>query len=406
MKILFINSVCGIRSTGRICAELARQLEERGHECRIAYGRVEDVPPDCRHYAVKIGTGLDVKLHAVRSMLLDDHGFGSGAATRRFLEWAEDYNPDLVWLHNIHGYYLNIELLFAWLKKRPQTKVFWTLHDCWSFTGHCSHFDYVGCERWLEGCHNCPQKKEYPRSLLLDRSKRNWQKKQALFTSLPKEQMQLFTPSDWLAGVVRRSYMGKYPVRAMPNGIDTEVFRPMPSDLRSVYGLTDKKIALGAATTWYDRKGYDIFLELADLLDDSWRIVLIGVSPEQKKQLPGKILGLERTNSTEELAKWYTAADVFVNPSFEETMGLTTVEALACGTPAIVFDRTALPEVLDETCGMVLSDCSAKGIAKVMDDCVFESAACIRRAQDYDKKKRYRALVDFCEQAVAGCKEE
>lgn len=418
MNILLINSVCGIRSTGRICGELAQLFEEHGHECRIAYGRMDEVPDAYLKYAVRIGSDMDVKLHGIQSMLLDHHGAGSAKATRRFLRWAEEYDPDMVWMHNIHGYYLNIKLLFEWLKSRPRMKVFWTLHDCWSFTGHCAHFDYVGCDRWKNGCHDCPQKKEYPKSLFLDRSKRNWEEKKALFTSLKsqvseglpdsrrREQLQLFTPSEWLAQVVRQSYMGVYPVQAMPNGIDVEVFHPVGSDLRDQYGLQEKKIALGAATTWYERKGYGVFLELAKLLDESWRIVLIGVNEQQKKELPDNVLGIPRTNSTEELAKWYTAADVFLNPSFEETMGLTTVEALACGTPAIVFNRTALPEVLDDSCGIVLEDCTAERIAKVIDQCAFDGEACIRRAQKYDKRKRYQMLLRFCEQAVSDYKEE
>ena len=149
MKILMINVVCGIRSTGRICTDLAAEMEAQGHEVKIAYGR-ETVPEKYQKYAVRIGTDWDVKLHGLKSRLLDAHGLGSKKATKHFLDWAEEYKPDLLWLHNIHGYYINYELLFAWIKRRPDMEVKWTLHDCWAFTGHCSHFSFVKCYRWKD----------------------------------------------------------------------------------------------------------------------------------------------------------------------------------------------------------------------------------------------------------------
>lgn len=150
MKVLFINSVCGIGSTGRICTDLAQQLEAEGNEVKIAYGRKGTVPEQFQKYAVRIGTDFDCKMHAIQTRLFDTHGFGSKRATKEFLKWAEEYKPDLLWLHNLHGYYINVEMLFDWIKKHPEMQVKWTLHDCWAFTGHCSHFTMVKCRAMEE----------------------------------------------------------------------------------------------------------------------------------------------------------------------------------------------------------------------------------------------------------------
>lgn len=344
MRVLMINSVCGIRSTGRICTDLAQQLEQDGHEVKIAYGRVEDVPEKFKKYAVRIGSDKDLKLHAIRTRVLDEHGFGSKKATRAFLKWAEEYDPDLLWLHNIHGYYINIEMLFDWIKSRPQMKVKWTLHDCWAFTGHCAYFTMAHCEKWKTGCANCPQKDRYPASVLKDNSKQNYARKKAAFTGV--HDMTLITPSQWLANLVKRSFLGEYPIEVHYNTIDTNIFQPTPSDFRKRYGLEHKKILLGVASTWDDRKGLDDFFRLADMLDDSYRIVLVGLSDAQMKMCKPNMLGIQQTNNPQELAAIYTAADVFVNPSKEETFGLTTVEAQACGTPGIVYQNTACEEIV------------------------------------------------------------
>ena len=350
MKILMINSFCGLGSTGRICTDLADTLSEQGHKVKIAYGR-DYVPEKYQKYAVRIGTDLDVRLHGVQTRIFDNQGFCSKKATEKFLEWADNYNPDIVHLHNIHGYYINIEMLFAWIKKRPDLKVIWTLHDCWTFTGHCTYFTMVKCDRWKTGCHNCPQKKEYPKSLLLDNSKNNWLSKKSLFTGI--KHMTIVTPSHWLAGLVKQSFLKEYPVKVINNGIDTDVFKPTPSNFRQQYHLENKKVILGVASTWDKRKGLDDFIKLSEMLDENYKIVLVGLSDKQMKMIPDKILGITRTNSTKELAEIYTAADVFLNPSYEETMGLVTIEAIACGTPVVTSDCTAIPEFVTKNTGLI-----------------------------------------------------
>ena len=349
MKYLFINSVAGYGSTGRIAAETCRELMKDGHECVLAFGRnkanCEDVP------TVQIGTAWDYRLHGVRSRLLDDHGFGSKAATRRFLDWVREYDPDVIWLHNIHGYYIHIGLLFDYLRGCGK-KIFWTLHDCWSFTGHCAYFDFAGCDKWKTGCHHCPQKHTYPQSLLLDNSRRNYERKKLLFTGIPD--LTLTVPSHWLESRVKQSFLGEYPVQVDYNKIDRTVFKPTPGDFREKYGLEKKTILLGVASVWEERKGLKDFLALSSMLDDRYRIVLIGLSEEQRKNLPQNILGLPRTNSLEELAQAYTAADLFVNPSVEETFGMTAMEARCCGTEAIVYKDTACEEIVNQFGGIAV----------------------------------------------------
>ena len=333
MRVLQINSVCGIRSTGRICTDLADVLLQDGHECKIAYGR-ESVPEKYGKIAVRIGNDLDAKMHALQSRIFDNAGFGSRLATEKFIEWVKEYNPDIIHLHNIHGYYINIEVLFKYLAESNKP-VIWTLHDCWAFTGHCAYFSYVKCDKWKTGCFNCPQKKRYPLSLLWDASKQNWQKKKALFTSV--KNMTLVTPSKWLANEVKKSFLSNYPMNVIANGIDLDVFKPTPSDFKEKNGLVGKKIILGVASSWSECKGLKDFIELSKILDEKYKIVLVGLSGNQIKELPENVMAISRTNNVKELAEIYTAADIFFNPTYEDNFPTVNLEAQACGTPVITY---------------------------------------------------------------------
>ena len=252
MKTLLINSVCGVKSTGRICTDIAVQTEKDGSEVMIAYGR-DIVPEQYRKYAVKIGNDFDFAYNLLLTRLFDRHGYGSRTATKRFLRWADEYDPEVLWLHNIHGYYINIELLFDWIKKRPDMKVIWTLHSCWAFTGHCTHFEKIGCTKWKTQCENCPQKKSFPSSLLLDNSRQNYIDKKRLFCGV--KDLTIVTPSKWLASLVKESFLKEYPVEVHYNTIDTEAFRPRSSDFKAKYHIEGKKIILGVATSWGESKG-------------------------------------------------------------------------------------------------------------------------------------------------------
>lgn len=334
MKVLFINSVCGIGSTGRICTDLANEFEARGDEVKIAYGRAGFVPEPFRRFAVRIGTDKDVKLHALKTRLTDRHGLGSKCATKRFLKWAEEYNPDLLWLHNLHGYYLNYELLFAWIKKHPEMQVKWTLHDCWAFTGHCAHFSTVNCLQWQTKCLRCPQKARYPASLH-DGCRENFNRKKAAFSGV--KSMTLIVPSNWLANLVKQSFLKDYPVEVRYNTINTNIFKPTESDFRKRHDLQNKKIILGVASEWSERKGLNDFLKLASLLDNSYAIVLVGLNKKQIRQLPANVLGIERTANAKELAGIYTAADIFLNLTYEDNYPTVNLESQACGTPCITY---------------------------------------------------------------------
>lgn len=344
MRVLFINAVCGIGSTGKICVDLAQKYENEGNIVKIAYGRTAYVPEKYKKYAVRIGNDFDVKLHALQTRMFDNHGFASKRATKKFLKWADEYKPELLWLHNLHGYYINIELLFKWIKNHPDMQVKWTLHDCWAFTGHCAYFTGVGCEKWKIHCYKCEQKKQYPATLFFDRSYKNYETKKNLFTGV--KNLEIITPSNWLANLVKQSFLKDYPVKVVYNKIDTNIFKPTASDFRKRYGLENKIIILGVANVWDKRKGLEDFIELSKKLDNNYKIVLVGLNTKQIKNLPANILGLEKTLNLKRLAEIYSAADIYINLSKEETFGMTTIEALNCGTKVIVYKGTACEEVI------------------------------------------------------------
>lgn len=351
MRILFINEVCGHTSTGKICAELAEKYAADGHEVKIAFGRDNYAPEKYRRFAVRIGTDWDVRIHAIYTRLTDRHGLGSIRATRKFLNWAEEFNPDLVWLHNLHGYYINYEMLFAWLKRRPQMKVKWTLHDCWAFTGHCSHFTYVKCDKWKNGCHDCPQRRSYPASIV-DNSKKNYEQKKKAFSGI--NNLTILTPSEWLADRVRLSFLNEYIVKVEHNQVDSTVFKPTSSDFRNRYGLENKIVILGVANVWNERKGLNDFIKLSQMLDERFAVVLVGLNNRQIRALSKRVIGISKTKDQIELAGIYTAADVLVVPSYEETFGMTVLEARKCDTNAIVYEDTACEEIVRTYGGFVV----------------------------------------------------
>lgn len=337
-RILFINSVCN-GSTGTICKNLYKAAQEVGHTCCIAYGR-GDAPDGFN--TIKIGNQLDIYLHVLKARLFDASGFGSKKATKDLIKQIEEFKPDVIHLHNIHGYYINIEILFNYLKKHPEIKKIWTLHDCWTFTGHCSHYTYRKCNKWQICCEGgCPNKKEYPKSWFSN-IKSNFNKKKEIFCGV--ENMILITPSKWLKNEVEKSYLKDYTIEVINNGVDTNLFKPTPSNIKQQYGIEDKKVILGVSSVWNKMKGLDTFIELSKELDNQYQIVLIGLNKKQIEQLPTNIIGISRTENVQELVKWYSAAALFFNPTLEDTYPTTNLEAIACGTPVITFDTGGSPE--------------------------------------------------------------
>ena len=359
MKVLLINAVCGIKSTGRICTDIADEFVSKGDEVKIAYGR-DVVPEKYKKYAIRLGSKIDVILHAFLSRIFDCSGLLSKTATRKFLRKVEKYAPDLIWLHNIHGYYINYELLFSWIKKHPKIEVKWTLHDCWAFTGHCTHFSAVNCQKWKKGCEHCPQKKRYPSSFLFDNSRKNYERKKKAFCGVKK--MVLITPSRWLADLVAKSFLKEYPIEVHHNTINKNIFRPIPSDIKKKYGVEDKKIILGVASGFDERKGFNDFIELSGMIDEKAIIILVGVSDKQIKVLPDNIIGLKQTNNMEELAKLYTAADVFVNTTYEDNYPTVNLEAQACGTRVITYDTGGCRETIYSENSIIVNTGDIKAI--------------------------------------------
>lgn len=397
MKILQINSVCGIGSTGRIATDIHNILIERGHQSYIAYGR--DESKNCET-SIRIGNKFDNYVHGIITRIFDRHGFGSKTATKKFIKKVKEIDPDIIHLHNIHGYYINIEILFNFLKK-ANIPVIWTLHDCWAFTGHCAYFDYANCDRWKIGCYQCPEKSSYPASRFFDNSRSNFERKKEIFTGV--KNLTLVTPSKWLAGLVKESFLKDYPVKVINNGIDLEVFKPTQSDFRQRYNLENKFIILGVASTWEHRKGFKYFIELSKKIEKDDVIVLVGLSEKQLRNLPPNIIGITRTNDVQELAEIYTTADVFVNPTLEEVMGLTNVEALACGTPVITFNTGGSVECVDEKTGFIVEKGNIDElliyIKKVkLNTKKFFEKECINRAIElYKKEDKFLEYINLYE---------
>lgn len=346
MKILQINSVFKRGSTGRIADDIHQLLLEHGHDSKVAYGRY---PVEDTLNTIKIGNKLDNYKHVLKTRVFDLHGFGSKKETEIFINKVRAYDPDIIHLHNIHGYYLNIEVLFDYLKE-VQKPVIWTFHDCWAFTGHCAYFEYAGCNCWKG--EKCIQKTTYPQSLLFNNSIQNYQNKKEIFTGLKK--LTIVTPSKWLKDLVKESFLKDYSVEVINNGINLEVFKPIESNFRSNHNFENKTILLGVANLWDERKGLVYFLELAKKLPNNYQIVLVGLSDKQIKDLPSNILGIKNTTSVEALAEIYGASDIFVNPTLEDNFPTTNLEALACGTPVITFDTGGSPESIDEKSGIVV----------------------------------------------------
>lgn len=394
MKVFQINSVAGIRSTGRICTDIAKMLRENGHECKIAYGR-EKAPDFCRDYTVNVGTKIGAYARFAKGLLLDDQGMGAKRGTKKLINEIKSFAPDIIHLHNIHGYYLNLKMLFTFLSE-AKIPVVWTLHDCWAFTGHCAYFDFTGCERWQsEGCHDCPNKRSYPPSLLFDRSRKNYRLKKELFTSV--EDITLVTPSDWLRALAEKSFLGKYKTVTVNNGIDLSVFAPTKSDIKTRLGLDGKKIALGVASIWEKRKGLDDFIKIAREISDEWQIVLVGLNKKQIASLPKNITGIERTNSQRELCELYSAADVFVNPTYEEVFGLVNTEAQACGTPVVTYRTGGCPECVDEKYGKIVEKGDTGALLSGIYDVKKVEGI---NADAFDKNKKYLEYLSLYEEVL------
>lgn len=374
MKIIQINVTAGL-STGNIATEIGRRIIESNNNSWMFYGR--GIPRKNTDYYIQIGSAVDIRIHVLESRLFDRHGLASRGATKRLVKQLEEIKPDIVHLHNIHGYYLNYPILFDYLK-RSGVRVIWTLHDCWPLTGHCAHFMGVGCEKWKSGCGDCQLRGAYPASLLVDRSRQNWVKKREAFGGLG-EKLTLVACCEGIAKYYREA-MPDTRLEVIHNGVDLDVFRPL--------GISKRKMVLGVASVWPESKGLGEFVRLRKMLPDDWEIELVGLSDKQISSLPTGINGRGRTQSVDELVELYNQATVFVNPTFEDSFPTVNIEALACGTPVVTYRTGGSPEAVDGLTGIVVDrgevgglvdgikraekfrpeDCRARAVAKFNKD--------------------------------------
>ena len=393
MRILQINTTVNTGSTGRIAENIGKILMSNGHESYIAFGRGNQKSVS---KLIKIGNKFDFYLHVIQSLFTDRHGFGSKRATKRLLKEIDAIKPDVIGLHNIHGYYLNIEILFKYIKDE-NIPILWTFHDCWPFTGHCSY--NTDCDN----CKNCQRK--YPLSIFLNQSIKNYDDKKLIFNQVKK--VQIITPSIWLKDLVSQSFL-KYPSQCINNGIDLNQFKPAENHLKlkDKLHLSSKKIILGVASTWDKRKGLADFIELSSIIDTSYQIILIGLTSKQMQNLPENIMGVQRTESIAELANYYSMADVYINPTHKDNFPTTNIESLACGTPVITYNTGGSPEALDKDTGMVVEKGDVKGLSSGIQELALQpkehyTKVCRRRAEQlFNKEDRYMDYLKLYERFI------
>ncbi len=388
MKVAQINSVCDSGSTGKISVSISRLLTEHEIDNVIFYVQGNSDYKSGKKYM----SSSEVQWQALKAKVCGNYGFQAKHATYKLIKSLEKFRPDIVQLHNLHGHNVHLGLLFSYFKKR-KIKVFWTFHDCWAFTGYCMYFDTVACDQWRKECKKCPQRKKY--SWFRDQSNRLYKKKRALFSDLD---MTIITPSQWMADLVKESFLKDYPVKVIHNGIDLSVFCPRESDFRKKHGISEsKKLLLGVANKWERRKGLDIFVKLSQRLDEKkYRIVLVGTDSSVDKQLPQSIISIHRTANQIELAKIYSAADYFINPTREDNFPTVNIEALACGTPVITFDTGGSAEIPTKSCGNVVPCNDLNELCFAIEDqsVVLTQAACVKRASEFDCNEKYRDYLE------------
>lgn len=401
MKVLQINTSLNSSSTGRIASEIGDLLIREGHESAIAYGRTAC---DSSSHGIKIGDWMNILIHVAATRFMDRHGFCSKEPTITLIERIQEYGPDIIHLHNIHGYYIHVGILFNYLKGAG-IPVIWTFHDCWPFTGHCSYFDRVNCMKWQTKCYKCPLTFGYPQSWFFDNSKKNFANKKDLFTGV--KNMTLISPSNWLAQNLKQSFLKHYSVKVINNGVDLDIFRPIEStNIRAKFKLDGKYIILGIANVWDRRKGFDDFIKLRFLLDSYIDIVLVGLSPKQIRKLPDGIIGISRTENTGILAGLYSTADVLVNPTYVDNFPTVNLEALACGTPVVSYYTGGSPEAIDSETGAVvprgdISTLKNRIMDLLMKDKSLISVSCRDRAvRLYNKIDRFMDYISVYKESL------
>lgn len=353
MRILQINQNYNFGSTGRIMKDISDIITKYGNESYMlcAYSPESSESSENLYITEKMQMKKAILKNILITRLTGLTGYRKKKTTSKAIEWVDSIKPDIIHLHNIHGDWINIELLFDYIN-RNQIPVVWTLHDCWCFTGRCSHFIQNDCFQWRDGCKSCPKMDVYPISYFFDWSKKMWEDKRHLFTALDKAI--IATPSKWIGGYVKESYLKKYRVVTIHNGIDVNRFIPKKT-ISKYIGSTDKKIVLGVAATWNALKGLKDMIEVSKILNaEKYQVVLVGLNERQLKQIPSSIIGIKRTNSVEELAEIYSQASVFVNTTYQDNYPTVNLESIACGTPVITYRTGGSPESVPNNVGIVV----------------------------------------------------
>lgn len=404
MRIVQING--GAKgSTGKIMMGIAEFAKEQGHEVMCASPITttnRDAGKNCGYY--RIGTFTSRRVNVALARMTGLNGCFAWFATYKLLKKINEFQPDIIHLHNLHDSYINLPMLFSYIKKKNVSTV-WTLHDCWAFTGQCPHFTIVKCEKWKTGCHQCPQYKEYPASLY-DNTKRMWRLKRKWFGGVKK--LTIATPSNWLADLAEKSYLKEYPIKVINNGIDLNVFKPTPSGFRERYGIpAEKYIVLGVSFVWGYRKGLDCFTEMAEKLGQQYQIVLVGTNDEIDKMLPKNIISIHRTQDQKELAEIYTAADVFAMPTREENYPTVNMEAIACGTPVVTFNTGGSPECIDDKTGRVVAANDTVALEKAIKDICKKKKSnhlefIIEHSKRFDIQKMYTKYIELYSDVLEG----
>ena len=395
MKIVQINSTCGVGSTGKICLAVSELLSKENIENHILYSYLDN---GARPNAERLSSYTYVKLQALKAKVLGNNGFNSRGATKKMIAKLEEISPDVIHLHNIHSHDCDLKLLFGYLKGK-NIKIFWTFHDCWAFTAYCHYFTMSQCDRWQTGCKGCPNIKRY--SWTFDRSRYLYELKRELFSS--ELDITVITPSEWLAGLVKKSFFGRYPVKVINNGIDLSLFKPSgverDREVRARLGCEGKYLVMGCSFDWDSRKGLDVFKELSERLGDDFRILLVGTNENIDKALPKNIISVHRTKDQAELAELYSASDLFVNPTREENYPTVNMEAVACGTPVLTFNTGGSIEMLDSSVGAWVDtgdiDRLEREIRRIKEDKPFSAETCVSHAKNFDMNERFREYIEL-----------
>ena len=352
MTVIQINATYETGSTGKIMSDLSKVMNHNGITNYMVSGYFNSVINDSVFYVSDRNPKLEVKKNLLISRITGKMGYRNKYQTNKAIEWIKIKKPDIIHLHNIHGDWINVKLLFEYIKK-AKIPVVWTLHDCWAFTGRCSHFELCGCEKWKTQCYNCTNKRVYPITYFIDKSESMYRDKKEWFSGI--EKMIIVTPSLWLSKYVKESFLGDYQIEVINNGIDTSVFYPQKKKSRYYMDFDDKKIILGVASCWSKTKGFDDFIKLDSMIDhNKYQIVMVGLNERQREMLPKTILGISRTNNQQELAELYSGADVFINPTYQDNYPTTNLEAISCGTPVITYNTGGSPECISEDTGLVI----------------------------------------------------